>query len=77
MTSLRSPKPRTLNSKAVSNSRHCLLELQTQVSTPRRNSETSETLKLQNLQPSFNEEMGGCHNYGPILGPYYNTAPII
>ena len=20
--------------------------------------------------------MGGCQNYGPCLGPYYNTAPI-
>ena len=20
-------------------------------------------------------EMGGCQNYGPILGPYYNTGP--
>ena len=22
-------------------------------------------------------DMGGCQNYGPFLGPYYNTAPII
>ena len=22
-------------------------------------------------------KMGGCQNYGPFLGPYYNTAPII
>ena len=21
--------------------------------------------------------MGGCQNYGPLLGPDYNTAPII
>ena len=21
--------------------------------------------------------MGGCQNYGPFWGPYYNTAPII
>ena len=21
--------------------------------------------------------VGGCQNYGPVLGPYYNTAPII
>ena len=21
--------------------------------------------------------MGGCQNYGPFSGPYYNTAPII
>ena len=21
--------------------------------------------------------MGGCQNYGPFLGSYYNTAPII
>ena len=21
--------------------------------------------------------MGGCQNYGPLLGPYYNTAPTI
>ena len=21
--------------------------------------------------------MGGCQNYGPFLGPYYNTAPNI
>ena len=21
--------------------------------------------------------MGGCQKYGPFLGPYYNTAPII
>ena len=20
--------------------------------------------------------MGGCQNYGPFLGPYYNTAPM-
>ena len=24
-----------------------------------------------------NPHMGGCQNYGPFLGPYYNTAPII
>ena len=24
-----------------------------------------------------NSHMGGCQNYGPFLGPYYNTAPII
>ena len=23
------------------------------------------------------QHMGGCQNYGPFLGPYYNTAPII
>ena len=22
-------------------------------------------------------QVGGCQNYGPCLGPYYNTAPII
>ena len=22
-------------------------------------------------------DAGGCQNYGPLLGPYYNTAPII
>ena len=22
-------------------------------------------------------DMGGCQNYGPLLGPYYNTAPNI
>ena len=22
-------------------------------------------------------QMGGCQNYGPFLGPYYDTAPII
>ena len=21
--------------------------------------------------------IGGCQNYGPFLGPYYSTAPII
>ena len=21
--------------------------------------------------------MGGCQNYGPFLGPYYNTAPNV
>ena len=21
--------------------------------------------------------MGGCQNYGPFLGPYYSTAPMI
>ena len=21
--------------------------------------------------------MGGCQDYGPFLGPYYNTAPIL
>ena len=21
--------------------------------------------------------VGGCQNYGPFLGPYYNAAPII
>ena len=21
--------------------------------------------------------MGGCQNYGPFLGPYYNKAPIM
>ena len=24
-----------------------------------------------------NSYMGGCQDYGPFLGPYYNTAPII
>ena len=23
------------------------------------------------------QNMGGCQNYGPFLGPYYNTAPSI
>ena len=23
------------------------------------------------------ESMGSCQNYGPFLGPYYNTAPNI
>ena len=27
------------------------------------------------FQPIRN--MGGCQNYGPLLGPYYNTANII
>ena len=22
-------------------------------------------------------QRGGCQNYGPFLGPYYSTAPII
>ena len=22
-------------------------------------------------------QVGGCQNYGPFLGPYYSTAPII
>ena len=25
----------------------------------------------------FQRHMGGCQNYGPFLGPYYNTAPNI
>ena len=27
------------------------------------------------LEPLY--YMGGCQNYGPFLGPYYSTAPII
>ena len=27
-------------------------------------------------EPKYNH-MGGCQNYGPSLGPYYNTAPNI
>ena len=27
--------------------------------------------------PKIVSYMGGCQNYGPFLGPYYNTAPII
>ena len=27
--------------------------------------------------PPWKTHMGGCQNYGPFLGPYYNTAPII
>ena len=23
------------------------------------------------------EDMGGCQNYGPFLGPWYNTAPRV
>ena len=26
---------------------------------------------------SYRGYMGGCQNYGPFLGPYYNTAPNI
>ena len=29
------------------------------------------------LQVNTTPHMGGCQNYGPLLGPYYNTAPII
>ena len=25
----------------------------------------------------YEEYMGGCQNYGPFWGPWYNTAPII
>ena len=33
-----------------------------------RNSETYRGLSIY---------LGGCQNYGPFLGPYYNAAPII
>ena len=26
---------------------------------------------------SIRVHVGGCQNYGPFLGPYYNTAPNI
>ena len=29
------------------------------------------------IASKFLGHMGGCQNYGPFLGPYYNTAPII
>ena len=29
------------------------------------------------LQQGSKRFMGVCQNYGPFLGPYYNTAPII
>ena len=29
------------------------------------------------LGVTVQDPMGGCQNYGPFLGPYYNTAPII
>ena len=32
-----------------------------------------EGLKFQNPW----KDVGGCQNYGPFLGPYYNTAPTI
>ena len=28
-------------------------------------------------QITFRKPKGGCQNYGPFLGPYYNTAPNI
>ena len=31
--------------------------------------------RIHNL--SAPDNMGGCQNYGPLLGPCYNTAPII
>ena len=34
-------------------------------------------LEEQPLQGLYNLDIGGCQNYGPFLGPYYNTAPII
>ena len=34
-------------------------------------------LEEQQLQGLYNLDIGGCQNYGPFLGPYYNTAPII
>ena len=35
------------------------------------------TAAVLSRMPSEAEHMGGCQNYGPFLGPYYNTAPII
>ena len=29
------------------------------------------------LRQECHAELGGCQNYGPFLGPYYNTAPNI
>ena len=29
------------------------------------------------LAAGSESHMGGCQNYGPFLGPYYDTAPII
>ena len=48
----------------------------------------AKTPKLETAGPKSSKEvtasqlsgvncMGGCQNYGPVLGPYYNTAPII
>ena len=34
-------------------------------------------LMTKTLRPSAQNYMGGCQNYGPFLGPHYNTAPII
>ena len=33
--------------------------------------------ELQRLPKGPCGYMGGCQNYGPFLGPYYNTAPNI
>ena len=30
-----------------------------------------------NSKESFPDDMGGCQSYGPLLDPYYNTAPHI
>ena len=32
-----------------------------------------EVPEVHNLNPT--QYMGGCQNYGPFLGPYYNTGP--
>ena len=36
-------------------------------------------LRLKSADASITKRthMGGCQNYGPLLCPYYNTAPII
>ena len=38
---------------------------------------TRATESLRRLFGFLESHLGGCQNYGPFWGPYYNTAPII
>ena len=43
-----------------------------------RNQKEEECKKLQGRSRELQGQgMVGCQNYGPFLGPYYNTAPNI
>ena len=43
---------------------------------PKRDDE-QQTLRLNQSLHYMMDYMGGCQSYGPVLGPYYNTAPNI
>ena len=53
-----------------------LRQIAATVPEPRIQSKLSAlVIRVPQLHLKFEGDVGGCQNYGPLLGPYYNTGP--